>query len=65
MEPAGGAGFIRASADMVETRVRKAVPLVAVCGVPSERLGNCAVGRVDGVVEVVAALGGGGGVPNA
>jgi hypothetical protein len=54
LEPAGGAGVIRTSADMVETRVCKAVPLVAVCGVPSERLGNCAVGRVDFVRNRVA-----------
>jgi hypothetical protein len=39
---------------MVETRVRKAVPLVAVCGVPSERLGNCAVGGVHFVRNRVA-----------
>jgi len=38
LEPAGGAGVIRTSADMVETRVRKAVPLIAIRPVPSERL---------------------------
>lgn len=39
---------------MVETRARKAVPLIAVRCVPSERLGNCAVGRVDFVRNRVA-----------
>ena len=46
LEPAGGAGVIRTSADMVEPRVCKAVPLVAIRCVPSKRLRNCAVGRV-------------------
>jgi len=54
LELAGGAGVIRASADMVKPCARKAVPLIAVRCVPSERLGNCAVGGVHFVRNRVA-----------
>ncbi len=39
---------------MVETRVREAVPLVAIRRVPSKRLRNRAVGRIDFVRDGVA-----------